>query len=226
MRQVRVPNLRDARFPMFERIDETRSSWDLRVADPSRQKVRRPTPHLSRLNRWMDTWSPASPNGARDPDPVEPRRSSRRSTLCEGERPVLPAHPHLHRRGVPRRADVGCGCLPFRRPARMVTRRLATGSLRSAGRLAACCSGLTVAHPHWGVVAGLGVQVVGLVICVWSLRPLAAPSALPRRIVGWCRVALASSVIRSTLPTSCFSWATCCRAFLCATPCDVVRVQL
>jgi protein-S-isoprenylcysteine O-methyltransferase Ste14 len=59
-----------------------------------------------------------------------------------------------------------------RRPARTVSRRLSDWLLAFFGTFGGVLFRPTGAHPHWGVDAGLGVQVVGLVIAVLSLRAL------------------------------------------------------
>ena len=59
-----------------------------------------------------------------------------------------------------------------RRPARSVSRRLDDWLLAFAGTFGGVLFRPTTAHPHWGAVAGLVVQIVGLVLCVWALRAL------------------------------------------------------
>ena len=59
-----------------------------------------------------------------------------------------------------------------RRPARTVSRRFSDWLLAFCGTFAGVLFRPTGVHPHWGVELGLGVQLVGLVIAVWSLRAL------------------------------------------------------
>ncbi len=59
-----------------------------------------------------------------------------------------------------------------RRPARTVSRRLDDWLLAFGGTFGGVLFRPTGAHPHWGVDAGLGVQLLGLAICVTSLLAL------------------------------------------------------
>ncbi|MGH3600876.1 MAG: methyltransferase family protein [Pseudonocardiaceae bacterium] len=59
-----------------------------------------------------------------------------------------------------------------RRPARAVTRRLGDWLLAFGGTFGGVLFRPVGAHPHWGVEAGLGVQVLGLAICVASFVAL------------------------------------------------------
>jgi len=59
-----------------------------------------------------------------------------------------------------------------RRPARAVSRRLGDWLLAFGGTFGGVLFRPTGVHPHWGVEAGLGLQVVGLVICVSALLAL------------------------------------------------------
>jgi protein-S-isoprenylcysteine O-methyltransferase Ste14 len=59
-----------------------------------------------------------------------------------------------------------------RRPAGAVSRHVSDWLLAFFGTFGGVLFRPTGAHPHWGVDAGLGVQIVGLVIAVWSLRAL------------------------------------------------------
>lgn len=59
-----------------------------------------------------------------------------------------------------------------RRPARAVSRKSSDWLLAFGGTFGGVLFRPTGAHPHWGVDAGLGVQLVGLVICVLSLWAL------------------------------------------------------
>lgn len=55
-----------------------------------------------------------------------------------------------------------------RRPARVVTPRTGDWLLAFGGTFGGVLLRPTGAHPHWGMVAGLDVQVVGLAVCVVS----------------------------------------------------------
>jgi protein-S-isoprenylcysteine O-methyltransferase Ste14 len=59
-----------------------------------------------------------------------------------------------------------------RRPAQRVSRRFTDWLLAFCGTFGGVLFRPTGAHPHWGVEAGLAVQLVGLVIAVISLRTL------------------------------------------------------
>jgi protein-S-isoprenylcysteine O-methyltransferase Ste14 len=59
-----------------------------------------------------------------------------------------------------------------RRPARVVSRRLSDWLLAFCGTFGGVLFRPNGAHLHWGLDAGLGVQLIGLVICVWSLSAL------------------------------------------------------
>lgn len=59
-----------------------------------------------------------------------------------------------------------------RRPARVVTRRLDDWLLAFGGTYAGVLLRPGGAHPPWGVNAGLGLQLVGLAICLPSLLVL------------------------------------------------------
>jgi len=60
----------------------------------------------------------------------------------------------------------------IRRPARTVTRRLGDWLLAFGGTFGGVLFRPVGAHPHWGVVAGLGVQLLGLAICIVSFLAL------------------------------------------------------
>ena len=60
----------------------------------------------------------------------------------------------------------------IRRPARTVTRRLGDWLLAFGGTFGGVLFRPVGAHPHWGVVAGLGVQLLGLAICIVSFLTL------------------------------------------------------
>ena len=59
-----------------------------------------------------------------------------------------------------------------RRPARTVSRRLGDWLLAFGGTFGGVLFRPVGAHPHWGVAAGLVVQLVGLAICVLSFLAL------------------------------------------------------
>jgi protein-S-isoprenylcysteine O-methyltransferase Ste14 len=59
-----------------------------------------------------------------------------------------------------------------RRPARAVSRRLGDWLLAFGGTFGAVLLRPTGAHPHWGVNIGLGVQLVGVLICVAAFLAL------------------------------------------------------
>jgi protein-S-isoprenylcysteine O-methyltransferase Ste14 len=59
-----------------------------------------------------------------------------------------------------------------RRPARAVSRRASDWLLAFGGTFGGVLFRPNGAHLHWGLDAGLGVQLIGLVICVWSLSAL------------------------------------------------------
>jgi len=60
----------------------------------------------------------------------------------------------------------------IRRPARRASRRLGDWLLAFGGTFGGVLFRPVGAHPHWGVEAGLGVQLLGLVICVTSFLVL------------------------------------------------------
>lgn len=60
----------------------------------------------------------------------------------------------------------------LRRPARRVSRRLDDWLLAFGGTFGGVLFRPVGAHPHWGLEAGLGVQLLGLVICVASFLAL------------------------------------------------------
>jgi protein-S-isoprenylcysteine O-methyltransferase Ste14 len=60
----------------------------------------------------------------------------------------------------------------IRRPARMVSRRLRDWLLAFGGTFGGVLFRPIGAHPHWGVDIGLGVQLLGLAICVVSFLAL------------------------------------------------------
>ena len=60
----------------------------------------------------------------------------------------------------------------IRRPARTVSRRLGDWLLAFGGTFAGVLFRPVGAHPHWGLAAGLAVQLLGLVICVTSFLAL------------------------------------------------------
>lgn len=60
----------------------------------------------------------------------------------------------------------------IRRPARSVSQRPVDWLLAFGGTFGGVLLRPTGAHPHWGVVAGLDVQLIGLVICVASFVAL------------------------------------------------------
>jgi protein-S-isoprenylcysteine O-methyltransferase Ste14 len=60
----------------------------------------------------------------------------------------------------------------IRRPARAVTRRLGDWLLAFGGTFGGVLFRPVGAHPHWGVAAGLVVQLLGLTICVVSFLAL------------------------------------------------------
>jgi protein-S-isoprenylcysteine O-methyltransferase Ste14 len=59
-----------------------------------------------------------------------------------------------------------------RRPARVVSQRPVDWLLAFGGTFGGVLLRPTGAHPHWGVVAGFDVQMIGLVICVASFVAL------------------------------------------------------
>jgi protein-S-isoprenylcysteine O-methyltransferase Ste14 len=59
-----------------------------------------------------------------------------------------------------------------RRPAAGVSRNPAAWLLAFGGTFAGVLFRPAGAHPHWGVVAGLGLQLAGLAVCVMSLVAL------------------------------------------------------
>lgn len=59
-----------------------------------------------------------------------------------------------------------------RRPASVVSQRRGDWLLAFGGTFGGVLLRPTGAHPHWGVVAGLDLQIVGLVICVASFLTL------------------------------------------------------
>lgn len=60
----------------------------------------------------------------------------------------------------------------IRRPARMVSRRLGDWLVAFGGTFGGVLLRPTGAHPPWGVDIGLGVQLVGLAICIVSFLAL------------------------------------------------------
>jgi protein-S-isoprenylcysteine O-methyltransferase Ste14 len=60
----------------------------------------------------------------------------------------------------------------IRRPARMVTRRLGDWLVAFGGTFGGVLLRPIGAHPRWGVDIGLGVQLIGLAICVISFVAL------------------------------------------------------
>jgi protein-S-isoprenylcysteine O-methyltransferase Ste14 len=60
----------------------------------------------------------------------------------------------------------------FRRPARTVSRRSGDWLLAFGGTFGGVLFRPVGAHPHWGVDAGLGVQLFGLAICIFSFLAL------------------------------------------------------
>ncbi len=60
----------------------------------------------------------------------------------------------------------------IRRPARAVTRRMGDWLLAFGGTFGGVLFRPVGAHPHWGVAAGLAVQLVGLSICILSFLAL------------------------------------------------------
>lgn len=60
----------------------------------------------------------------------------------------------------------------LRRPARRVTRRWDDWLLAFGGTFGGVLFRPVGAHPQWGLDAGLGVQLFGLAICVWSFLAL------------------------------------------------------
>jgi protein-S-isoprenylcysteine O-methyltransferase Ste14 len=60
----------------------------------------------------------------------------------------------------------------IRRPARTVSRRLGDWLLAFGGTFAPLLFRPAGAHPHWGVIGGLGLQVFGLAICISSFLTL------------------------------------------------------
>jgi protein-S-isoprenylcysteine O-methyltransferase Ste14 len=60
----------------------------------------------------------------------------------------------------------------IRRPARTVSRRLGDWLLAFGGTFAPVLFRPVGAHPHWGIIGGLGLQVFGLAICVLSFFTL------------------------------------------------------
>ena len=60
----------------------------------------------------------------------------------------------------------------IRRPARIVSRRLDDWLLAFGGTFGGVLFRPVGAHPHWGVVAGFAVQLLGLALCVSSLQAL------------------------------------------------------
>ncbi len=60
----------------------------------------------------------------------------------------------------------------IRRPPSSVSRNPGTWLLAFAGTFASVLFRPSGAHPHWGVVAGLVLQLAGLALCVLSLRAL------------------------------------------------------
>ena len=60
----------------------------------------------------------------------------------------------------------------IRRPARMVTRRLGDWLLAFGGTFGGVLFRPIGAHPRWGVDIGLGVQLLGLAICIVSFLAL------------------------------------------------------
>src|ERR1700722_7489849 len=55
-----------------------------------------------------------------------------------------------------------------RRPASVVSQRTRDWALAFGGTFGGVLFRPTGAHPHWGIVAGLDLQVLGLAICVVS----------------------------------------------------------
>jgi protein-S-isoprenylcysteine O-methyltransferase Ste14 len=60
----------------------------------------------------------------------------------------------------------------IRRPARAVTRRLGDWLLAFGGTFGGVLFRPVGSHPHWGVSIGLGVQLIGLLLCVVSFLSL------------------------------------------------------
>jgi protein-S-isoprenylcysteine O-methyltransferase Ste14 len=75
----------------------------------------------------------------------------------------------------------------IRRPARAVSRRLDDWLLAFGGTFGGVLFRPVGAHPHWGVTAGLAVQLLGLCICVASFLTLGRSfgfAAADRGLVG------------------------------------------
>ena len=122
--------------------------------------------------------SPAScpPGGSGSPDRGQSGRRRPGPHSSPGPPAVLPADPPPDRRGVLRRADVGGGCLPDPTPGPDGEPTAgAIGSLPSAARSAACCSGPVAAQPALGGRRRAWPPALGLAICVCVVpgpRPL------------------------------------------------------
>ncbi len=156
---------------MLKRIDG-RDLVGSGVTDPSRQKARRPKPRLSRLNRWLQ------------PGVLPPRTALVIRILLNlvgaagaalfvkaSIQAYLSSHRLIGAAFVAEQTWIVVAYL-VRRPARLVSRRSRDWLLAFCGTFGGVLFRPNGAHLHWGLDAGLGVQLVGLVICVWSLAAL------------------------------------------------------
>ncbi len=143
-----------------------------RAAGPSRQSTDRPTPSRSILRSWL-----------------EPGRLSARATriirisanLVGAAGAALFAEASL-KVYVETHSLIGAAFLAeqtwvviaylIRRPARTVSRRPGDWLLAFAGTFGGVLFRPVGGHTHWGVAAGLGLQLLGLAACVFSFLAL------------------------------------------------------
>src|SRR5271165_2956269 len=156
---------------MFRRSDG-RNLVGSGVTEPSCQKDRRPTPRRSRLNRWLQP-------GVLPPRTVLVIRILLNLVGAAGAalfvRASIQAYLNSHRLiGAAFVAEQTWIVVAYlvRRPARVVSRRLSDWLLAFCGTFGGVLFRPNGAHLHWGLDAGLAVQLVGLFICVWSLSAL------------------------------------------------------
>ena len=156
---------------MLKRID-SRDRVGSEDTDPSRQKACPPMSLLSRLKRWLEP-------GFLPPRTVLVIRILLNLVGAAGAalfaKASIQAYLSTHTLiGAAYAAEQTWIVVAYlvRRPARAVSRELSAWLLAFGGTFGGVLFRPTGAHPHWGIDAGLGIQLIGLVICVWSLSAL------------------------------------------------------
>lgn len=153
-------------------LSGSRDSGGPGIASPSRRSVSRPKAPLSILARWLEP-------GFLSARTVRLIRISANLVGAGGAalfaQASLQFYLHTHTLiGAAFFAEQMWIVVAYiaRRPARTVSRRLDDWLLAFGGTFGGVLFRPTGAHPHWGVDAGLGVQLLGLAICVTSLLAL------------------------------------------------------